>query len=385
MAEHTLSLPGALTGRNRRLYNRFSQLLDSAGIAVDGTRAWDIKVKNERLFARVFAEGSLGLGDAYVEGWWECEALDEFFTRLLRARLNEKVHGWHDLWLHVIARVVNLQRPDRAFEIGQAHYDLGNDLFERMLGHPMVYSCGYWKDAGTVQEAQRAKLDLVCRKLDLKPGMRVLDIGCGWGEALRYAAENYGVEAVGVTVSREQVNHARALCEGLPVDVRLQDYRDVHEKFDRVFSIGMFEHVGKKNFRTYMQTVRALLKPGGWTLLHTIGLEHSSGRPDAWIAKHIFPNSILPDQRDIAEAADKLFIIEDWHNFGPDYDRTLMAWHERFEAAWPDLKDTYGERFRRMWRYYLLSCAGGFRSRRVQLWQVLLSPEGLPGGHEVPR
>lgn len=355
-------------------------LLDEAGVQINGDRPWDPQVHDERFYRRVLAGGSLAAGEAYMDGWWDCEALDRLFYRLLRARLDEKVGwSWHQLWNTVKAFVINLQSTSRAYEVGEEHYDRGNDLFRRMLDDRMVYSCGYWRRADTLDEAQEAKLDLICQKLDLEPGLRVLDIGCGWGSFAEYAAEEYGVEVVGVTISEEQVHLARERCADLPVEIRLQDYRKVDETFDRVVSIGMFEHVGHKNHRTYMETVRRCLADDGLSMLHTIGNDESSPVTDPWIEKYVFPNGLIPSARQIVRAAEDLFVIEDWHNFGPDYDRTLMAWAENFESSWDALSDRYSERFYRMWRYYLYQCAGSFRARRNQLWQLVLSPEGVGG------
>ena len=355
-------------------------LLSEADVQINGDRPWDPQVHDERLYRRVLSGGSLAMGEAYMDGWWECEALDRLFYRMLRARLDEKVGWtWHFLWNVIKAFVLNLQSPSRAYEVGEEHYDRGNDLFRRMLDDWMVYSSGYWRRATTLNEAQEAKLDLICQKLQLKPGMRVLDIGCGWGSFAAYAAEEYGVEVVGVTISEEQVDVARNRCADLPAEIRLQDYRELDEVFDRIVSIGMFEHVGHKNHRTYMQTVRRCLTDDGLSMLHTIGNDSSSPVTDPWIEKYIFPNGLIPSGRQITEAIQDLFVIEDWHNFGPDYDRTLMAWARNFEAGWEKLSDRYSERFYRMWRYYLYQCAGAFRARRNQLWQVVLSPRGVDG------
>jgi cyclopropane-fatty-acyl-phospholipid synthase len=290
----------------------------------------------------------------------------------------------------VRAWLLNLQSARRAAVVGERHYDIGNSFFQAMLGKRMVYSCGYWREAADLDSAQAAKLDLICRKLDLRPGMRVLDIGCGWGEALKFAAERHGVHGVGVTVSEEQAQFARELCAGLPVEIRVQDYREVGkgdggERFDRIWSIGMFEHVGVKNYRAYFETVRRCLAADGLTLLHTIGGNLSTNHTDPWIAKYIFPNSMIPSAQQLAAASEGLFVIEDWHNFGADYDRTLMAWRANFDAAWPSLRERYGERFQRMWRFYLAASAATFRSRRDQLWQVVLSPSGVAGGYVAPR
>jgi cyclopropane-fatty-acyl-phospholipid synthase len=273
--------------------------------------------------------------------------------------------------------LVNHQKTSRAYEVGVRHYDIGNDLYRAMLDSRMVYTCGYWKDARNLDEAQEAKLDLVCRKVGLKPGMKVLDLGCGWGSFARYAAERYGAEVVGVTVSKEQVELGNSLCSGLPVDIRLQDYRSVKGKFDRVVSIGIMEHVGYKNYRTYMEVVDHTLKDDGIGFFHTIGGNVSVKIGNPWTTKYIFPNGQIPSIAQLGKAMEGLFVMEDWHNIGPDYDRTLMAWHESFEQSWPGLKDRYSERFRRMWRFYLLSSAGAFRSRSVQLWQVVMTKPGL--------
>lgn len=364
---------------------KLSELLQAADVKLNGGRAWDIQVHDERFYRRILAGGSLAAGEAYMDGWWDCEALDELFERLLYARLDEKIKAREWWWDALVARVFNLQKPSRAFQIGKRHYDTGNDLFRIMLDERMIYSCGYWADASSVDEAQEAKLDLVCQKLQLKPGMKVLDIGCGWGGAARFAAERYNVEVVGITVSEQQANFAREYCRGLPVTIRLQDYRVLDEKFDRIFSIGMFEHVGYKNYRTYMKKVRELLSPDGLFLLHTIGGNSSVTRNDPWIAKYIFPNSMLPSARQITAAAEDLFVMEDWHNFGVDYNKTLLAWHQNFETGWSLLKEKYDERFHRMWSYYLLMCAGAFRARSNQLWQIVFSPEGIKGGYLAPR
>jgi cyclopropane-fatty-acyl-phospholipid synthase len=249
----------------------------------------------------------------------------------------------------------------------------------------MVYSCAYWKDANNLDDAQEAKLDLICKKLDLHSGSRILDIGCGWGSFARYAAEQYGAEVVGITVSRDQANFARERCAGLPVEIRLQDYRDVEGMFDRIVSVGMFEHVGYKNYRTYMETARRLLKDGGLFLLHTIGRGETRRENDAWIEKYIFPNSMIPSMKQISAAIEKLFVVEDWHNFSADYDATLMAWFRNFDLNWDSLNEQYDVRFYRMWKYYLLSCAAAFRTRHMQVWQIILSKEGVAGGYRSIR
>ncbi|MFA6253827.1 MAG: cyclopropane fatty acyl phospholipid synthase [Candidatus Paceibacterota bacterium] len=364
-----------------------NKVIEPSGVVLDGPNPWDPQIKNEKLYKRVKAEGSLGLGEAYMDGWWDCEALDQFFYRVLSL---EDIYKRLGLSLPVIAdyvkaKVLNLQAIKRAFEVGEKHYDTGNDLFVPMLGKSLAYSCGYWKDADNLDEAQEDKYDLICRKLNLKPGQKILDIGCGWGGLARHAAKNYGVSVVGITVSKEQAKLASELCAGLPIEFRVMDYRDLKEKFDHVVSVGMFEHVGVKNYHTYMKTVRKCLKPEGLFLLHTIGSLRSGSNTDPWIAKYIFPNGMLPSLKQITNCVEGLFVVEDVHNFSADYDKTLMAWHANFEKAWPDVKKNYSEKFYRMWRYYLLCCAGTFRSRSNQLWQIVLSPRGVPGGYQSAR
>ena len=364
---------------------RVARLLADADVQLGGHRPFDLHVHDERVFTRVLAHGALGLGESYMDGWWDAPEPDAFLARLIEARLDEKVVGWADVYDAVVARLVNRQAGRRAFTVGEQHYDLGNDLYGAMLGRRWVYSCGYWRDAHDLDAAQEAKLDLVARKLQLEPGMRVLDVGCGWGEALRFMAERYGVHGVGITISREQAEHARALCAGLPIEIRVQDYRDVHEEFARIFSIGMFEHVGVRNYPAYFGMLERCLPRHGISLLHTIGGNRSQVRTDPWIERYIFPNSMLPSAAQIARACEGRFVIEDWHNFGPDYDLTLRAWRDNIEAAWCRLPARYDERFRRMWRYYLAASMAGFRTRHLQLWQIVLARDGVLGGYVAPR
>lgn len=352
------------------------ELAETAGVTFNGDKPWDIQVFDERVYRRILTQASLGFGEAYMDNMWECHALDELFTRLLRADVESRLGGWARLRLvfEIIRQnLFNLQTSARAYQVGEQHYDTGNDIFEAMLDPTMSYSCGYWAQADNLADAQIAKLDLACRKLQLKPGERVLDIGCGWGSFAQYAAQNYGVEVVGITISREQQKLAQQRCQGLPVSIELQDYRDLRGQFDKIVSIGMFEHVGPKNYATYFDNALRLLKHDGLFLLHTIGVGQTSFKVDPWIDHYIFPNGKLPSVEELGKVLNGRFVMEDWHNFGPDYDTTLMAWWQRFDQAWPELAGRYDERFYRMWKYYLHCCAGFFRSRRGQLWQIVLS------------
>lgn len=362
-----------------------NDLLSQADIKINGARPWDIQVHHADFFKRVFQQGSLGLGESYMEGWWDCERLDILFCKILKAKLDKQVPGnLRDILRVVSARLFNLQSRSRSWIVGKEHYDIGNDLFALMLDPHMQYSCGYWRDAQTLDEAQNAKLKMICEKLQLKPGMRLLDIGCGWGGLAAYAARNYGVSVDGVTISREQQKLAQHRCEGLDVNILLQDYRDLNTGYDRIVSVGMFEHVGPKNYATYFSVVDRCLKPDGLFLLHTIGSNQTGLSVDPWINKYIFPNGCLPSIRQIASVSESRLIMEDWHNFGSDYDKTLMAWHQRFNQAWPGLSSNYTPRFRRMFNYYLCACAGAFRARDIELWQVLFS-RGAEGGMYVYR
>jgi cyclopropane-fatty-acyl-phospholipid synthase len=361
------------------------RILSQADIRIGGERPWDIQVHDRRLYRRVLGGGALAFGESYMDGWWDADALDEAICRLRAGDLENAVRSWQMAWMVLKAKALNLQSRERAYEVGEWHYDLGNDLFEKMLDRRMIYSCGYWRDAETLDEAQEAKLDLICRKLGLKEGDRLLDIGCGWGGLARFAAEEYGAEVVGITISKEQAQLGRERCAGLPIEIRLQDYRDLKETFDHVASVGMFEHVGVKNYETYFGVVRRVLKPGGLFLLHTIGASGNTPTADPWLNKYIFPNGSAPSALQVTRTLGKKFVLEDWHAFGADYDRTLMAWHANISGQWDALGSAYDERFRRMWYYFLLATAGGFRARKNFLWQLVLSPEGVPGGYRSVR
>jgi cyclopropane-fatty-acyl-phospholipid synthase len=365
---------------------RIVELFRLADVEIDGGRPWDLRVNDPSFFRRAMLEGALGVGEAYMDGLWDCDRLDELFHRVVRARVHQEVATPADLWVALKARLLNRQSPSRAFEVGEKHYDIGNDLYRRMLDKHMLYTCAYWSTgAADLDQAQEAKVDLICRKIALAPGMKILDLGCGWAGFSKYAAEKFGVSAVALTVSREQVELGKELCRGLPVDIRLQDYREAEGQYDRVVAIGLLEHVGPKNHRAFMERVRRCLKPDGLALFHTIGTNVSSVRMNPWTDKYVFPNAVIPSVRQLADAMEGLFVVEDWHNFGADYDPTLMAWWRNFDAAWPELRAKYGERFYRMWKYYLLQSAGAFRARYMQLWQVVVSQGGVPGGYTSVR
>lgn len=364
-AENHLQPPGVLR-----------ELAEEAGIRVNGDAPWDIQIHDEDVYRRILSKGSLGFGESYMDGQWDCPQLDELFCRLLKFNIDEKLTGWARLRLigEVLRqRLFNLQSQKRAFQVGDQHYDIGNDVFEAMLDSSMSYSCAYWKDADNLEQAQFNKLDLICRKLELQPGETLLDIGCGWGGLAYHAAKYFGVNIVGITISKEQQKLAQQKCRDLPVNIELMDYRDLRGQYDKVVSVGMFEHVGRKNYPVYFKNVLRLMKDDGLFLLHTIGIFKTVHPVNKWVDKHIFPNYKLPSAEEITKVVNDRFILEDWHSFGADYDKTLMAWWDRFDKAWPTLEGKYGKRFYRMWKYYLLCCAGFFRSRQGQLWQLVLT------------
>lgn len=357
----------------------FTDLMEMAGIKVNGNAPFDIQVHDRDFYARVLQQPFLGLGESYMDGWWDCDAIDRFIEKIMLADVVGKLkQDWTTVFNIVKARIINLQSQKRSHIVGEQHYDVGNDLYTRMLDKRMQYTCGYWKNADTLEKAQQNKLDLICKKIGLQPGMTVLELGCGFGGFARFAAKHYGAKVKGYTISREQAQFAEQYCKGLPVEIRLQDYRNATGRYDRVISIGLMEHVGYKNYRVYMKFASRMLKDTGIAFIHTIGSNISTRTCNAWTAKYIFPNSMLPSLAQLGRAMEGIFVLEDLHNIGEDYDKTLMAWHNHFEAAWPELQKAYSERFYRMWKFYLLSCAGGFRSRRMQLWQMVLTKPGTP-------
>ena len=358
----------------KNIKQTMQDFLNQADVKINGKRPWDIQINHQGFYSRVLTGGSLALGESYMDGWWECKALDQLIDRFIRAKLDEKIKNLRHLtWNLIKAKIINQQKKSKAYKIGEWHYDIGNDLYRNMLDRRMNYSCGYWKDAKTLDQAQEAKLDLICKKLKLKPNMTLLDIGCGWGSLAKFAAEKYQVKVIGITVSKEQARLAKEFCQGLDIEIRLMDYRDLKEKFDRVVSVGMFEHVGYKNYREFFKVVNQCLKDNGLFLLHTIGRNLTQTLTEPWMNKYIFPSYMLPSVEKITESANGVFVLEDWHSFGTHYDKTLMAWHKNFNKNWDKIKSHYDERFKRMWNYYILACAGAFRAHKNQLWQIVLS------------
>ena len=353
-----------------------TKLLSHSGIIVNGSYDHDMIVHNAKCFDMILSNWSLGLGESYMQGFWTCKKLDHFFFQLLSSDIDSKVLRKikFSLLMHSLKyKFMNLQNIHRAFEVGHKHYDLGNNFFEKMLDPNMQYSCGYWQKAKKLKDAQIAKIDMVCQKLKLKPGEHVLEIGCGWGGFAEYAINKYKIHYTGVSISKEQILYAKKRLKKMQANFILSDYRSIQGEFDKVVSIGMFEHVGQKNYHDFFEIAFKSLKQDGLFLLHTIGSSKTKIATDQWIHKYIFPNGFIPSYNQITSAAEGFFHLEDWHNFGKDYDLTLMAWYQNFKKNWKKNESNYPDNFYKMWEYYLLSCAGYFRSKKGQLWQIVFS------------
>ncbi len=363
-----------------------SKLFALADVKINGSRPWDIQVHDERFYQRVLSDGALGVGESYMDCWWDCKDLADMSFRTQRANLDRKLKPTFGLAFAAIqAKLFNLQSKARAKRDVQYHYNIGNDLYKAMLDKNMQYTCGYWKNAKNLDKAQEDKLKLICEKLKLKPGMTVLELGGGFGGLARYIAKNYKCKVISYNISKEQISYAREICKGLPVTIVESDYRDAKGVFDRVVSIGMMEHVGYKNHRALMRAAHRCLKDDGLFLLHTISSNVTIKRATPWVDKYIFPGAVIPSITQIGQAIEGLFVMEDWHNFGAYYAPTTVAWWNNFNKHWPKLRDKYGERFYRMWKFYLLMGSGIARARNVGLWQIVLSKKGVLGGYQSVR
>jgi len=371
---------------NLRVFNKneaesiITRLFKKANIEVNGPNPCDIQIHNPLTYKRILGDGSLGLGESYQEGWWDVDDIDEFFVRVLNARLESEIKTLFMMGQILKAKAFNLQDKIRSQKVAQMHYDLGNDFYEKMLDPHMQYTCAYYKDTQDLNQAQEAKLDLVCRKLNLQSGDKVLELGCGWGGFARFAVKNYGVKVVAYNISKEQVAYAREKSMDMPIEYRLEDYRDATGLYDKIVSIGLAEHVGHKNFHGFFDLAHKCLKPEGLFLMHTIGNNKTKLQTEPWLDKYIFPGSLLPSAQQLSLAYEGKFIMEDWHNFGADYDKTLVAWFHNFNRNW-QAESKEEDHFYRTWKYYLLGCAASFRIRKNQLWQIVFSKKGVPHGY----
>lgn len=366
--------------------HRVRKLLNEAEIEINGNNQGDIHVHNPKLYSRVMAGGSLALGESYMDGWWDSDRLDVFFTKLLQSNIQDKVQSDPATILAGLhARIFNSQQGNKAFEIGKRHYDMGNALFERMLGKTMAYSCAFFDGVKDLDHAQTNKINTSLNKLHAKPGMTLLDIGCGWGSIIHQAASTYKLDATGITVSHEQKEWSnRAIAadnlEG-SARVKYQKWQDLpsDQQYDRIISIGAFEHFGYKNYKSFFEKVRSVLKDDGIFLLHTIGGLTPVHANEPWLEKYIFPHSMLPAMSQISKASTGVLAMKHVEEKGRNYDPTLMAWYTNLDKNWEEIRKTdpshYDTRFRRMMDYYLLMCAGTFRSGKNQVWQIIFTKD----------
>jgi cyclopropane-fatty-acyl-phospholipid synthase len=353
--------------------------LDQAGVTINGNRPYDVRINNPRAWRRIFFEGRLGAGESYEDGDWDCDDIPQLAKILLTKGADKGRTGLTGTLLGLAGTFQNQQTVRKSRRVAK-HYNLSPEFYKKVLGDELVYTCGYWHDATTLAEAQRNKLTLVSEKIHLEPGHTVLDVGCGWGSYAEHAVRCYGAKVTGITIAEEQAYYARKRCATLPAQFEIEDYRDHQGTYDRIVSIGMFEQVGPKNFRTFFEKMRTLLKPDGLFLLHTIVGNEPGGDP--WLEKYIFPGGYIPTTAQIEKAIEGLFVSEDVENFGADYDTTLCAWRENLSRAEPELlvSGEFDERFFRRFNYYFGICAGSFRARANHLKQFVLSPHGVPGG-----
>lgn len=355
--------------------------LAEAGIVVGGHRAWDLQVKNKDCFWKMIREGNLGMGETYMKGWWNAKKLDELFFRLLKADTDTKP-PWQ--WTHKLSSIpsliVNMQTVARSKVVAEKHYNFGTEFFRSFLDPYMQYSCAVFEHHDNLAKAQERKMGLICKKINLQPNDHLLDVGCGWGGLMKFASQRTGCNATGINISKDQIMFAKEFCKDLPIDFQEMDYRKTTGKYSKAVSVGMFEHVGSKNHRTFMETIHKSLDDNGVFLLQTIGANEHQIASDQWITHYIFPNGHLPSLAEITKAAEGLFVIEDVHNIGPNYDKTLMSWHgclnKKIDESTSNTNENtpnVEEKQRRMWNYYLLSCAGAFRARNIQCWQIVFT------------
>jgi cyclopropane-fatty-acyl-phospholipid synthase len=367
---------------NRLFKPLFESLLEGTGVRVGGGRPWDIRVNDDRLYRRAL-RGSLGIGESYMDGDWDCDALDEMFRRVLGSGAQHRPLVRAAGALKALqSRLTNLQTKRRSRAVAEEHYDIDHRMYAHFLGPWNQYTCCFFDGTTDLERAEVIKLEMLCDKLELKAGDRLLDIGCGWGGFAKYAAQTRGCEVTGISLSDEQIRYAVDYTKGLPVTIRKLDYRDLPDSglppFDKISIVGMIEHVGYKNYAPLMGVVHQMLKPDGLFLLHTIGNCEKTIVVDPWIEKYIFRNSMAPAMSQLSDAAEGKFVIEDWENYGHHYVPTLQSWYDRFNANWDRIraipaKRPFDERFRRLWNYYLMSCKAAFEVEKLHLWQLVMT------------
>lgn len=382
-----------------------SEVFKAAGVRIGAKGSHDLAVNDPAFFRRLLGDPLLQFGETYMDGLWDSPAVDEVVAKLFSAERDGRISTVLPLWRvpglaglalirhgyrYIRDRLTNRQTRARSTTVAEEHYDAGNELYRLMLDPTLTYTSGVWAPGYTLEDAQNAKYDLIARKLGLKPGQRVLDIGSGFGGFARFAAKNYGAKVTGITISIEQLKAARALSAGVEgVEFLYSDYRDIPHRFpkdafDHVVSIEMIEAVGPKNLAEYFQAAHAALKDGGRFVIQAIANNRDVFNNNPWAGKYIFRDGVAPSTEQVDKAARRAFGRPvDRQRITGHYDKTLMAWHENFTRAWPQLKGEYGERFKRMWDFYLLAAAGLFRAGDIQLDQTVYVKGGRPG--EEPR
>ena len=348
-------------------------MLARAGVSIGGKESCDIQVADQRFYRVVLTQGSLGLGEAYLRGWWTCNDLEELSYRLIQSGLYKASLL---LPLPLVADLVhatfNQQSKEKSLRVAVQHYSLGNDIFLSFLGSYHNYSCGYYLETDDLDEAQRLKLEKGCRLLDLRPGDRVLDVGGGWGEFARYAATHHGCQVTSINIADEQIKFAKEYCKDASVEVRRCDYRDITGRFDKIMVMAMLTHVGYKNYRQFMEIMARCLEPGGMMLIESVGGHKSMKNCEPWINRYIFPGGVLPSLRQIDAAIAGLFSRKVLDEFGSSYVHTLRAWNRNFLQAWPAHQCRYDERVRLMFEYFFQTVAGAFRAGYLLHWHILL-------------
>ena len=365
--------------------NKVGAFLNRAGLQVDGPNEFDPKVTSDEFYRMVTLKGMLGLGESYVLGHWDCEDLEVFFLRAFRSGLLEELANALPMKImRFMYGVSNPQSVIRAKHNAQDHYAKQEAVVLSMTGRRKAYTCARWTDPLDPNEvdidiAQERKLQLIYNKLCLNPGKKTLDIGCGWGSLIGFLAER-GVDSYGITPVDSQIEYIRNAYGGT-VKVAVSDYRDRPADwnlFDAVVSVGMYEHVGRKNADAYMHAVNNMLAPESLALTHCFGIANSKvPLVDPWTEKYIFPGVYLPTLSEIVQASENADLrVVDVEEMGIHYQKTLRSWNKNFVEAWPMLKQnqSFNPCFFRMWRYYLLIAAAAFGARKIDLWQIIHQP-----------
>lgn len=349
-----------------------------------------IEILDKSAWTDIITKGNLGIAEAYMHNKLKVDPLPFFISVLNDTSIGTRRKEGTD-YLGMVMQAValptdlmglltNQQTRELSSRVTKQHYDAGNDLYEKMLGPSMSYTCAYWKDAKNLDEAQFNKMDLIRRKLELQPGMKVAELGMGWGTAANHMHKYGNVDVTGVSLSEQQVKWAQENLAKEGLRFIWSDYRDHCEDpkhmhtYDRVYSIGMLEHVGYKNYAPFFKCIKALLKPDGLAVVHSIGEPDFVSASDPFLDKYIFPGAVIPAMSTITAGFENDFILEDWQNFGFDYSLTLAAWNENANVFFKENPDKYTPEFQRMWEYYLKMCEALFVTRINQLWHFVLSP-----------